>query len=347
MAKFRRFWARARGFFKDNFVMLAVIVAALWLLVVWVGFVRGGIEVQGLAAYAMFGTALATLLLGLGTALMARENRKLVKANEELVKQNNISIHRDYIAELIVGVIEPMLSSVNSLETFFGRKHYNWALTEGSRIEGDIREILGDDLELFKVTPGKYSAEFYLPTYLPRLSKGVHQTYYRNFKERNPELCSKIERLDGKLPGFSRLLFELAENVVSGMASNEVLRSSMEFDEAHTDWNEIRLGCTYFTFMKLIGSEEPPQELHTSLGPVDKKAVKCWETNREFLMEEIGKSVGEKPNRILTDYKALRGSLAQIKRGLSEKEYNYRTEFGITDEKLRSIRESLRPSYPF
>jgi hypothetical protein len=296
--------------------------------------------------------AIATSIMAIGvfwqarkTGEMVKQNRDLVKANEELVKQNNILRSRDYMAELIVGVVEPMLSSANSLETFFERKRYNWALTEVSRIKGDLREILGDDLELFRVTPGKYAAEFYLPTCLPNLSEGVHQTYYRNFRERNPELCSKIANLDNELPGFSRLLFELADNVVSGMAFNEILRSNMEFDEVHTDWNEIRLGCANFTFMKLIGSEEPPQELHTSLGRVDEKAMKYWETNHEFLMEEIGKSVGEKPNKILTECKSLRSSLAQIKRGLSEREYGYRTEFGITDERLRSIRESLRSSY--
>jgi len=326
--------------------MLAVIVAALWLLVVWVRFVRGGIEVEGLAAYAMFGTAFATLLLGFGTALMARENRKLVKANEELVKQNNILTYRDYIAELIVGVIEPMLSSANFLETFFEQRRHNWNITEESRIEGDLKEILGDDLELFKVTPGKYSGKFYLPTCLPRLSKGVHRTYYRNFREGNPQLCNGIETFDNKLPGFSRLLFDLAKNIVSDRAFNEVLRSNIESDEASADWNEIRLGCAYFAFMKLIGSEESPQELRTGFGPADKKAVRHWETNHEFLMEEIGKSLAEKANRIVRHCEALRGSLVQVKGELSEKEYNYRTEFGITDEKLTSIRESLQSRYP-
>jgi hypothetical protein len=293
--------------------------------------------------------AIATSIMAIGvfwqarkTGEMVKQNRDLVKANEELVKQNNILRSRDHMAELIVGVVEPMLSSANSLETFFERKRYNWALTAGSRIDGDLREVLGNDLELFKVTPGKYASEFYLPTCLPRLSKGVHQSHYRNFRERNPELCSRVENLDNKLPGFTRFLFDLAKNIVSSAAFNEVLRADIESDEVPTDWNEIRLGCAYFAFMKLIGSEEPPQELYTGFGAVDKKAVKCWETNHEFLMEEIGKSVGEKRNGILTECEALRSSLAQIKGGLSEEEYNYITEFGITDEKLTSIRESLQ-----
>ena len=281
------------------------------------------------------------------TGEIAKQNRELVKANEELVKQNNILISRDCIAELIVGVIAPMLSSANSLETFFEQRRYNWNITEESRIEGDLREILGDDLELFKVTPGKYSGKFYLPTCLPRLSKGVHRTYYRNFRERNPQLCNGIENFDKKLPGFSRLLFDLAKNIVSDRAFNEVLRSNIESDEASADWNEIRLGCAYFAFMKLIGSEKSPQELRTGFGPEDKKAVRHWETNHEFLMEEIGKSLGEKPNGILRECEILRGSVAQMKEALSGEEYNYKTEFGITDEKLKSIRESLEPSYPW
>ncbi len=98
-----------------------------------------------IAAVATCIMAIAVFLQTRKTGEMAKQNREIVKANEELVKQNNISISRDYIAELVVGVIEPMLSTVNSLETFFEKRKYHWNVTGGSHIGGDLREIVGDD----------------------------------------------------------------------------------------------------------------------------------------------------------------------------------------------------------
>ena len=230
---------------------------------------------------------------------------------------------------MIVGVIEPMLSSANSLETFFEKRRYIWDITKESHIEGDLKEILGDDLELFRVSSGGHKGKFYLPTYLPRLSKGFHQTYYRNFRERNPQLCKRIEDFDNKLPDFNSLLFDLARDIVSHRVFNEVLRSKIESDEASAEWNEIRLGCDYFAFMKLIGSGEPPSKLYTGFGAVDKKAVERWETDQKFLMEEIGKSLAGKADRILRECDAFKECLAQIKEALLEESYNYKTNFRI------------------
>ena len=96
--------------------------------------------------------------------------------------------------------------------------------------------------------------------------------------------------------------------------------------------------------MKLIGNGEPPSKLHTGFGLVDKKAVERWEPSQKFLMEEIGKSLAEKANRILRECDAFKGCLAPIKEALLEEEYNYKTNFGIIDDKLDSIRSSQEPN---
>ncbi len=335
--------------------VIAVILAAVWLLVVWRLYLRGSINSQELAAYAMFGTAFATLLLAFGTFWMANENRKiakqnreLVEANKELVKQNNILISRDYIAELMVNVIEPMLGSVNSLESFFKERQHHWRPTGESSVGKDLREILGNDLKLFEVPPSSQYSEkyYYLPLYLQKLVGEVNQTYYRNFKERNPQLCQRIEDFDNKPLGFNQLLFDLAKDIVSHHAINVSLRYEIELNESREICDEIRLACAYFAFMKLIGSEKDPSELPTNLGTgVHAKATKHWESKRKCLIKEISESLAEKPDRILRECETLKESLAKIKEALLEEQYRYKTNFAITDEKLGSAREVLRPKY--
>ena len=75
---------------KDNFMILATALLAIWFIVVWIVFLKKGFELDTFTAYATFGTALATLLLAFATVLLARESKASREENRKLVETPRI-----------------------------------------------------------------------------------------------------------------------------------------------------------------------------------------------------------------------------------------------------------------
>jgi len=213
--KFRRFGARAREFFRDNFVMLALIVAALWFLSVWVRFDEGVIKSEELAAHAMFGTGLATLVLGAGTALMARETRASRKLTETLIADNRRLAEAPRIRELIVHTINPLLKSVEEVKGRHERREYGW-VTPDLEV---AKELLGGDQDVAKFQRGYNDAFFPHPCITVERHastfQALNEALYRDLGRRHPSLIKKIQEYDKKAEDFRLLLLDLVKAILS------------------------------------------------------------------------------------------------------------------------------------
>ena len=152
VGKFCRLGVRVREFFMDNFVMFAGILLAVWFLTVWIAFRQGNVKSEQLTASAMFGTAWATLLLAIGTALMARETTASRKLNEAMIKENRKLAERARIKELVGQAITPLLLSAEKISLEW--THISHYIESASRLLLDdyyITRQLGKEFE-FKCT---------------------------------------------------------------------------------------------------------------------------------------------------------------------------------------------------
>ena len=87
--------------FRDNFIILAIIILFLWFIAIWMAFSKGFLTNVIFESYAMYGTALGTALLALATFIMARNNSRLT----ELTR---LSLEKPLIGEILVDAIEPV-----------------------------------------------------------------------------------------------------------------------------------------------------------------------------------------------------------------------------------------------
>jgi hypothetical protein len=313
--------------------MLAVIVAALWLLVVWVGFVRGGIEVEGLAAYAMFGTALATLLLGVGTALMARETRASRKLSERLIEENHRLADAPRIRELIIQTINPLLESVTQIKVYHERREYMWVSPD----LGTAKELLGNDQEVGIFRRGDSDIAFFPHPYV-RVEEhaialsALNQTLYRDLGRRHPSLVDRIQKYDKKAEDFRLILLDLAKAICSEEPPGRWGPIYSKYmDEAGLingfKMRELALSLTCFTFHKSLGAlekfsyEQVKNEQHRDF----------WNRHENSIIEKVVTgNVQDKAKHIVESADDLAKELTKIEAELSQIKDRYRDEYHLT-----------------
>ena len=340
MGKFRRFGVRVWGAFRDNFVMLAVIVLALWLLVVWVGFVRGGIELEERAAYAMFGTALATLLLGLGTALMARETRASRKLTETLIEENRKLAEAPRIRELIIQTVNPLLASVQEIKGYHERREYAW-VTPNLEV---AKQLLGGDQDVAVFQRGDFERGYnhaFFPHPWVTVEQhasafcALNQTLYRDLGRRHPSLIKRIQEYDKKAEDFRLLLLDLAKAICSHEPPGR-WGPIYEKHDVH-EWgmmngfemHDLDLSLTCLTFHKLLGaSEKFSYEQVTNY-----RHREFWNEHENFITEKlITGNVQDKAKHIVKSADDLAEELKRIKAELSQIRDEYRREYHLTHE---------------
>lgn len=99
--KLQRGWTEFYAWFGNNFIIIAGALLFLWLVLVWVVFNRGLLDVETFKAYAMYGTAVGTGLLAVATVFMVRKN-------SQLTELTRLSLEKPVIGEIIVYTIEPV-----------------------------------------------------------------------------------------------------------------------------------------------------------------------------------------------------------------------------------------------
>ena len=342
MRKFRRFGARAREFFRDNFVMLALIVAALWFLSVWLRFDQGVIKSEELAAHAMFGTGLATLVLGAGTALMARETRASRKLTETLMEENRRLAEAPRITELIVHGINPLLESVEKIKRCHERREYDWITPD----LGVAKEVLGGDQDVGVFQRGDNDAFFPHPriTIKQHAStfQALNQALYRDLGRMDPSLINRIQKYDKKAEDFRLLLLDLVKVLSQERRYKEIWSKYMEMWNVllttGSHYRALTLSVACLTFNKLLGASE--KFSHNQVKSEQHRGF--YRKYEDFIIENIiSRNVKDKAEHIVKDADDLAEELKGIEAELSQIKNRYRDEHHLTRDETE--RQETKP----
>lgn len=324
MDKSRRFGVKAREFLRDNFVWLAVVVGALFLLVVLVSFWRGYIRSEELGAYAMFGTALATLLLASATAVMARQTMASVKESRRLAEAPRIS-------ERIVYAINPLLESVKRIRGYHERREYTW-VTPDLEV---AKQLLGSDQDVKMFQRGDNGV--FLPHPWIEIEQQASEffklntTLYRDLGRKHPSLVDRIHEYDKRAEDFRLLLLDLAKAICSEEPPGRWGEIWQRYSEdqrsvSESEMRELVLSLTCFTFYKLLGAsekfsyEQVKNEQHRDF----------WSGHKDFIIEKIiSRNVKDKAERIAKDADGLAEELKGIEANLSQIKDRYRDEYHL------------------
>lgn len=333
MDKFGRFWVRVREFLRDNSVMLAVTVGALLLLVVCVSYLHGCIKLEELGAYAMFGTALATLLLGFATGSMVRETRASRKLTETQIEENRRLAEAPRIRELMIQAVNPLLASVQEIKGYHERREYAW-------VSPDLevaKQLLAGDQDVAVFQRRDNDAFFPDPCITVEqhasTSQALNQALYGDLGRRHPSLIDRIQKYDKKAEDFRTRLADLAKAILP-QESEEPGRWGeiwQRYSEdcglvSESEMREMALSLTCFTFYKLLGaSEKLSYEQVKNKQPRD-----FWSGHKDFIIEKIiSRNVKDKAERIAKDADGLAEELKGIEEELSQIKDSYRDEYHL------------------
>jgi len=336
MAKLRRFVVKAWGLFRDNFVPLAIILAILWLMVVWISFVRGDIKLEALTPYAMFGTAMVTLLLAVATYLMVRETSASRKLNEKLIEENRKLAEAPRIRELIIRVINPLLQSVEEIRGCHERREYMWITPDLGIAK---RLLIAEEASIFQIRAE--SAFFPHPRLAIEQNASVfdqpNQALYRDYKKIHSSLTERIERHDKKAEGFRHLLLDLAKEILSPNFKGIV--ESWRDLASKSELRELTLSMACLAFNELLGASEKfsydqPGVRRFKDFWMDKGPPPLSSTHGDFLMQERCNStnIKDKVEQITKEADGLVKELKRIEADLLQIRDGYQQEYHLTHE---------------
>jgi len=337
VVKLRLFWARACGFFRDKSTVLAIILAALWLIAVWLVYLQGNIKSEELAAYAMFGTAFATLLLAFVTFLMARETTASRKLNEIAIKENRKLAEAPRIRELIIRVINPLLESVKEIKGYHERREYQWI----SQDLGKAKRLLNSDQDVAPFQAGAGRA--FLPDPWIKLEEhaanfcALNQTLYRDFARMQASLITMIHEHDSKAEGFRHLPADLAKEILSSESFKEKVKGWQE----PTSEDKLQSLTSYAArsiFNKLLGASEKfigKQEAYEPFLTEHGDSLVQQLSNSKNNQDKVAQIKREADNFVV-ELEKIEEQLLQIKDG-------YRKDYHLTYEEVEDQRRGLRP----
>lgn len=330
MSKFRRFVVKARGFFRDNVVPLAFIIAVVWLGVVWISFLQGDIKLETLTAYAMFGTALVTLLVAVATYLVARETRASRKLNEAMIKENRKLAEAPRIRELIIRVINPLLESVASIGRCHEKREYEWIRPDLER----AKELLGNEQEALIFQIGVESASFPYPRLTIKeisISHQLNQALYRDFRNMHPSLTERIGKADREVvkKGFERLLLDLAKEIFSPELRRKV-ETWLE-PENQNALQELTLSTERLAFNELMGTSE-----EFLRDQIDTRHRNFWVEHKDSIMEGLtSRNIKDKVEQITKEARSFANELKSIETELTQIKNGYQQEYHLTHEETK------------
>lgn len=322
-----RFWRNFWRFFAYNSVPLVLILAAVWLVVLWVWFR----EFEQFAAYATFGTALVTLALAFATVYMAMQNR-------ELVKQNRIMLQANRIKEIILSAINPLLKSMQEISGYHEKREYMWVRQNLQT----ARKIVGDEQALmFQIG----AEDAFLPH--PRIiieetARTLHQlneAVYREFRKMQSSLTERIQEYDNKAEGFRHLLLDLAKEILSPEFREKVeLWLGLESESA---LQKLTLSQACLNFNKLLGASEE----FTREQVRDEKHRDFWRKYEDFVMEDlISRDTRDKVEQIMKEAYSFVAELKGIEAELSQIKDIYLKDYHLTREETEATNKG--PAVP-
>ncbi len=328
VTRFRDFLVKLCGFLRDYSMMLALIVVALWLLVVWAAFTRGDFTSDKFTSYATFGTTLVTLALAMATAFMAYETRRSRKLTEIAIEENRKLAEAPRIRELIIQVINPLLESVKEIKGYHERREYQWI----SQDLGKARRLLSSDQDVAPFQAG--AARAFLPDPWIKLEEHaatfctLNQTLYREFGRMQASLITMIQEHDSKAEGFRHLLADLAKEILSSESFKEKMKGWQE----PTSEDKLQRLTSYAArsiFNKLLGASE--------------KFIGKQEAYEPFLTEHgdslvqqlsNSKNIKDKVAQIKREADSLAEELKKIEEELSQVKSGYREDYHLTYEEV-------------
>jgi hypothetical protein len=337
--KYRRLWVRARSFFGDNFVMVAGILLALWFIVVWTAFGQGNIKSEELTAYAMFGTALATLLLAVATAFMARETKTSRKLTETLTEENRKLAEAPRIRELITRGVNPLVESVEKIKGYHERREYDWITTD----LGVAKELLGGDQDVAVFQRGDFQ-HGYNHAFFPHpwitveqhagTFQALNEALYGDLGRMHPSLIDSIQKYDKKAEDFMTLLLDLAKAILS-QESEERGGYGKIWERYMEGWGSINgfemqaltLSVACLTFNNMLGASEKFSHEQVK----SERHRDFWREHKDFIIEKItSRNVKDKAEHMAKDADDLAEELRGIEAELSQIKNRYRDEYHLT-----------------
>lgn len=327
-----RLYSSLFGWFRDNFVLLALMLAAIWLIVLW-GWLR---ESEKFAAYATFGVALVTLCLASATALMARENTRSRKLTEELVRQNRRLYERPHALELLVNVVDPLLHSAQNVISIHRSRKYNWRYY-GSK----PRIIAEEDLPIFQ--PFSDVTNFYCPDpdlELPWRDGGIFEDLTIMF----PDLVDKIMVYNNaeRQGGFKELLVSLARDVLLSPEFREEVPDSLSVYCAHIAYSSLLVSEKNFNDY-LRGIVVPEGDAQERL----QQAKELWEEKSGILKDNLknNEPLASKLGKITEESEVMVAELEDIKSKLSEVEHKLMAEHEIYFSDIEQKQREMHSHY--
>jgi hypothetical protein len=327
-----RLYSSLVGWFRDNFVLLALMVAAIWLIVLW-GWFR---ESEKFAAYATFGVALVTLCLASATALMARETTRSRKLTEELVRQNRQLHERPHALELLVNVVVPLLESATNRVSMHKRRAYHWKSWSGK--PGFIAE---EDLHLFQ--PFSDATSFYCPD--PDLELHWREGgIFDDLKIMFPELVNKIMFYNDLeiQRGFKGLLVSLARDVLLSPKFREEVNDSRSLYCADIACSSLLVSEKDFSDY-LRGIVVPEADGQKRL----QQAKELWEEKGSILKDNLKNNdlISSKLEKISEESKGMVAELEHITGELSKFKHRLMSEHGIYFSDIEQKQREMRRNY--
>jgi len=304
----------AYRFFRNNFVLLALMLLVVWLVIVW-NVLRGS---EQFGAYAAFGTAAATVLLALGTALMVRESMASRKLTEELVRQNRQLRERPHALDLLVSVVIPILQCAEQIINMHNTKEYRW------HYYASKPEIIKEE-ELPIFQPFTDVDNSYCPEPDLKLS-WCEGGIFQDFRTMFPQLVDEVMVYNNlqRQGEFKDLLVSLAREILL----------SPQFAEVD---DSLRVFCAHLAFSSLLMSEKNfSDSLLRIVAPGDagmrlEEAKELWKKNGIILADSLrnNEQIAIKLEQISEHSTAMMIELDEIQRELSKVKEKLMTQHDI------------------
>lgn len=335
LARYPRFIRFCSKFWKllgDNFIIVALMVVAIWLGVLWAGFRK----FEEFAAYAAFGVALVTLVLASATALMARETTRSRKLTEELVRQNRQLHERPHALELLVNVVVPLLQSATNRISMHKSRAYHWKSCRSK--PGFIAE---EDLQLFQ--PFSDATNFYYPD--PDLELHWREGgIYDDLKIMFPELVNKVMVYNDLeiQRGFKELLVSLARDVLLSPKFREEVNDSLSIYCADIACSSLLVSEKDFNDY-LRGIVVPEGDGQKRL----QQAKELWEEKSGILKDNLknNEPLASKLGKITEESEVMVAELEDIKSKLSEVEHKLMAEHEIYFSDIEQKQREMHSHY--
>jgi hypothetical protein len=298
--------------FRDNFIILAIIILFLWFIAIWMAFSKGLLTNVIFESYAMYGTALGTALLALATLIMARNNSRLT----ELTR---LSLEKPLIGEIIVDAIEPV----------------------ERRMESDAEAMEAEGICLYDIPLPDVRADL-LPRTLydiKTLFLGDIFAHYPHYKE----LARRYPEFGNYLDDFARNVGKAQDLIEQTLREIEICLRAHSFGRAISGFpNDSKIPLKYLPVWELLAASgrTVPRLGYDRYHLWSSEVDSFWQKYKEEVMAAIDSTKAPTlivdANRIL---KECEDTLVRKAKRLNAVKEELKVKYLFTEEELQLLRE--------